>query len=179
LPSGTEVIRRYLNDAIAAERAFESQLRSFANDASDDQEIQLFFADHADETNAQIERLTARLAALASEEEAKSKTLAANLLSFAPKFVQAGHTAEERIVQNLIAAYCIEAGESAMYEALAQAAQLAGDSDTADLARQSQGQERRAAQSIFRFLPTRSKIALNLLTADEVDPAVQTKAGII
>jgi len=67
-----------------------------------------------------------------------------------------------------------------MYEALAHVAREAGDALTEALAREIQEQEQRAAEKIFHFLPSRSKIAFNVLTADEVDdPAVATKAGIV
>lgn len=178
MPSDVDSIRQYIKDAIAAEKAFEDQLRSFANDVSDDEEVQFVFADHADETRVQADRLTAHLASLGTDEE-PGKTLLATLMNVAPKFAQAGHTPEERLVQNLIAAYCIESGESAMYEALAYVARDAGDFATEALAREIQEEERRAAEKIFHFLPTRSKIAFNVLTADEIDPAVETKAGII
>lgn len=178
MPSNSEPIRQYLRDAIAAEKAFEDQLRSFANDVVDDQEVQFVFADHADETRVQADRLAARLVSLGTEEE-PGKTVLATLLNLAPKFAQAGHTAEERLVQNLIAAYCIECGERAMYEALAHVAREAGDPVTEALAREIQEEEQRAAEKIFHFLPTRSKIAFNVLTADEVDPAVVTKAGLV
>lgn len=177
MPSSAEVIRRYLRDAIAAERAFEDQLRSFANDG-DDEEVQLFFAEHADETRAHSDRLRERLVSLGADAE-EGRTVLASLLDFAPKFAQAGHTVEERLVQNLIAAFCVESGEGAMYEALADVAHAAGDEVTEALARAMQEQERLAAEKIFHFLPSRSKIAFNVLTADEIDPAVETKVGMV
>jgi ferritin-like metal-binding protein YciE len=176
LPSSPETLRRYLADAIAAEKVFEGQLRTFANEG-DDEEVQFLFADHADETREHTERLKAQLEALGGDEEGGSTTLA-SLLDFAPKFAQAGHTTEERLVQNLITAFSIESGESAMYEALRHTARVAGDAETEALAREMQEAERRAAEKIFHFLPTRSKIAFNVLTADEIDPAVETKVGI-
>jgi ferritin-like metal-binding protein YciE len=176
LPSSPETILRYLEDAIAAEKAFEDQLRSFANEG-DDEEVQFLFADHADETRAQRERLKAHLASLGAGEE-EGRTALPSLLDFAPKFAQAGHTMEERLVQNLVAAFSIESGESAMYEALAHVARAAGDRVTELLAREMQEEERRAAEKLFHFLPTRSKIAFNVLTAEEIDPSVETKVGI-
>jgi ferritin-like metal-binding protein YciE len=97
----------------------------------------------------------------------------------ATSIAEIGHTPEEQLVQNLITAYCVETGECAMYEALAVSARTAGDSETEALAREIQAEEVRAAEKIFRFLPSRSKIAFNVLTAGELDPAVETKVGIV
>ncbi len=175
MPTSAEVIRQYLQNAIRAEEAFEEQLRSFAN-VGDDEDVQLVFAEHAGETRAQADRLKARLVALGADELEANNWLA-SLAEFAPKFAQAGPTEEERLVQNLITAFCIENGECAMYEALAAVARACGDQVTEKLAREIQAEERRAADKMLRFLPTRSKIAFNVLTAEEVDPAVETKVG--
>jgi ferritin-like metal-binding protein YciE len=177
LPSSAEVIRHYVKDAIAAEKALDEQLRSFAAEG-DDEEIQSTFADLAQETTAQRNRLKAHLASSGSDEE-EGATPLASLLDFTPKFAQAGETVEGRLVQNLMAAFCIESGETAMYEALAHAAREAGDSFTEAIARDMEAQHGRAAEKIFRFLHSRSKIAFNVLTANETDPAVETKVGLV
>ncbi len=86
---------------------------------------------------------------------------------------------EGKLVQNLITALCVETGEMAMYEALASVAAAAGDGTTELLAREIQAEEQRTAEKLFHFLPTRSKIAFNVLTAGEVDPSVETKTSEI
>jgi ferritin-like metal-binding protein YciE len=50
-----EILIAYMQDAIAAERGFETQLRAFAAEA-DDGRVQRLFAEH-EETRAQRERL--------------------------------------------------------------------------------------------------------------------------
>jgi ferritin-like metal-binding protein YciE len=175
LPVAAELIRQYLVDAIAAEKAFEVQLRSFAAEG-DDEDVQLAFGEHAEETRLQHERLSAHLRSFGSAEPKAESSLAA-LSELPPKLAQAGSTVEERLVQHLISAFCIETGECAMYEALAAVAHAVGDVDTEALAREIQAEERQAAEKIWHFLPTRSKIAFNVLTADEIDPAVETKVG--
>lgn len=172
-----QILREYLENAIAAVEAFAKRLREFATEG-DDQEAQLAFADHADESSLITDRLKARLAELGGS-PSRGKSALAVFLQVAPSVAKAGHTAEERLVQNLITAYCVEAGECAMYEALAATANAAGDTATESLAREAQAQEQRAAEKLFHFLPTRSKIAFNVLTADEIDPAVETKVGIV
>jgi ferritin-like metal-binding protein YciE len=172
----SDLIRKYLLDAILAEKAFEGRLLAFSR-VGDDDEVQLVFAEHANETRTQIERLQARLAIVGGNDSTK-QSIGAEFVSLAPSIAEIGHTPEEQLVQNLITAYCVETGECAIYEALAISARAAGDDETEALAREIQAEELRAAEKIFHFLPSRSKIAFNVLTAGELDPAVETKVGI-
>ena len=170
-----DLVRRYVEDAIAAEKSFEAQLRGFATDGDDD-EVKAAFAAHAEETRIQHERLAARLIELGGN-TSTAKSILAHVLAQAPKAAQAGHIQEERTVQNLIMAYSVEASECSMYEALAALAAAAGDVTTAALAREIQQEEKRTAEKLYHFIPTRSIIAYNMLTTGEVDPAVETKVG--
>ena len=61
--SATDLIKAYLEDAIAAEKTFETQLRGFAKEGNDST-VQSMFERHANETRIQYERLTERLKAL-------------------------------------------------------------------------------------------------------------------
>ncbi len=169
-----EVIRRYLQDAIAAETSFESQLRSFAHEGGDDFEVQALFFGHAAATSRQIEGLKIRLDELGGDSSGAKSSLA-HLFSFAPKMAQAAHRPEERLVQNLMVAFCVANGERAMYEALATTARSAADSVTEALARQIAAEETATAEKLWHFLPSRSKIAFNMLTVGEIDPSVDTK----
>lgn len=169
-----QVICRYLKDAIAAEDGFESQLRDFAEEG-DDEEVQSVFATHARQTASQIERLSTRLRAL-GEQPSRGKSVVANLLGLAPKAAQLVRPAEERLTQNLIQAFSIEMSECAMYEALLTVAKLAGDTETATLASAIAAEERETAEKLWHFLPSRSKIAFNILTIGEVDLSVETRA---
>jgi ferritin-like metal-binding protein YciE len=168
-----EIIQRYLQDALAAERSFETQLETFSREG-DDEEVQQAFSTHARETSLQARRLEARLQELGGS-VSTAKSLLAHLFGMSPKAAQLTHTAEERLAQNLVIAYAIEASECAMYEALAQVAREAGDSATERLGREIQEEEVRTAQKLWSFIPSRSKIAFNLLTAGEMDPAIETK----
>ncbi|HLH01426.1 MAG TPA: DUF892 family protein [Bryobacteraceae bacterium] len=171
--TGNQVLRRYLDEAITAEKAIEAQLEEFAAAASDDSEIQELFRLHAGETRSQQERLAARLTALGGSEHARNPL--ASFFEHAPKLPQAVHTIEERALRNLIAGYTAETAEIAFYEALANVARAAGDPDTEALARAIQDEERIMAEKLWYLLPSRSKIAFNMLTVTEVDPAVETK----
>lgn len=62
-----------------------------------------------------------------------------------------------------------------MYEALASVAHATGDQTTESLAREIQAEEHRAADRVWSFIPSRSKIAFNGLTAWEMDPSVDTR----
>jgi ferritin-like metal-binding protein YciE len=168
------LIKRYLEDAIAAERSFETRLRSFAAEG-DDAEVQAAFLTHAEETRVQQERLGARLQALGGGTSAV-KSFLDQLFALGPKSTQIGHSLDERLVQNLMVAFAMEKSECAMYEALATVAAAAGDAATEELARDIQAQESKTADKLWRFIPSRSKIAFNLLTAGEIDPAIETKA---
>lgn len=176
MPASTnEVVCRYLQDAMAAESSFESQLRAFSEEGDDD-EVRSAFSRHADETRFQYHRLAARLEQLGGA-PSNAKSMLAHFFSLTPKLVQATHAAEERIAQNLIIAFSVETGECAMYEALAAVAQAAGDTVTHTLAREIQAEERETAGKLWRFVPSRAKIAFNMLTVSEVDPAFETKAA--
>src|SRR5690349_2631177 len=98
-----DVIRRYLADAIAAEKNFEDQLRASAKD-TDQGPVQQLFAQHADETKRQHQRLTARLEALGGSPSGM-KSFLAHLFGFAPKTAQIGHDEAEKGSQDLMAAY--------------------------------------------------------------------------
>ena len=173
--TSNDVIRRYLEDAIAAERSFETQLQGFARDGDDD-EVKAIFRTHADETRVQYERLTTRLHQLGGS-PSTAKSLLAHIFGLTPKPAQVGHEAEERTTQNLIMAFTVESSECAMYEALASAAEAAGDPDTQALALEIQAQEKQTAERVWRLIASRAKIAFNLLTISETDPTVSTRAA--
>jgi len=172
--TSSSAIQRYLEDAIAAEKSFETRLRAFAGEG-DDAEVQAAFLTHAEETRLQHGRLTARLESLGGSTSAV-KTFLDQLFSFTPKSAQIGHSQEERLLQNILVAFALEKSECAMYEALATVASAAGDTVTEELARDIQAQESETADKLWRFIPSRSKIAFNVLTAGEIDPAIETKA---
>jgi ferritin-like metal-binding protein YciE len=173
--SGQELVLRYLQDALATESVFEVQLREFAQDGDDD-EVKATFATHADQTRHQRERLAQRLEELGAS-PVSGKSFLAEFRDIGPKLVHVGHIQEERTTQNLMMGFALEMGECAMYEALAVAAGAAGDPVTAALARGIQAEEWQTAGKLWRFLPSRAKIAFNMLTLSEVDPAVETRTS--
>ena len=162
------VIRRYLEDAIAAERSFETQLEAFSKEG-DDTVAQALFRSHAIETKRQHERLTARLESLGGSPSG-AKSLLAHLFGLSPKAAQIGHEKEERTAQNLMLAFAVENSELAMYEALATVAEAAGDTQTETLARAIQAEEKAAAEKIWKLLAGAAEQAFLRVTAGS-DPS--------
>ncbi len=160
--SSREIIIRYLQDAIAAERNFETQLRAFAK-IGDQPEVQRAFEQHAEETKRQHERLTARLSALGGS-PSTAKSFLAHLFGLAPVTAEIGHAASEKVVQNLVMAYAAENAEVGMYESLAIVAAAAGDVETERLARDIQAEERATAEKVWNALPQCARDSFRKLT---------------
>jgi ferritin-like metal-binding protein YciE len=161
---GVGVIKKYLEDAIAAEKSFETQLDTFAKEG-DDPAVQAAFQQHAVETRRQYERLTRRLEQLGGS-TSTVKSLLANLFGMSPKVAQLGHEKEERTTQNLMMAFAVENSELALYESLAQTAETAGDSATVLLAREIQKEEKAMADKVWKLLPGVATEAFLKLTTD-------------
>lgn len=169
------LISQYLENAITAEKSFEARLRGFACQEGGDDDVEAAFATHAERIRQQAQLLTSRLSELGvapSENDNALVHAAEASADFGTSSI-----AEEQIARNLISAYTIGTTECALYEVLATVAQAAGDSATEALAREIQGERRTITEKIWHFLPSRSKIAFNMLTLDEVDPAVETRAA--
>jgi ferritin-like metal-binding protein YciE len=125
--------------------------------------VQQVFAQHAEETRLQHERLTARLEALGGKPSGL-KSFMANMFGFAPKTAQIGHDEAEKGTQDLIMAYAVEHSEIAMYEALAVAAATVGDTETEGLARQIQQEERRAAELVWNLIAPSARDSFTKVT---------------
>lgn len=167
--TSTDVIKRYLQDAIAAERSFETQLQGFSKEG-DDEAAKAAFRQHAIETRQQYERLTARLEALGGSTSV-AKSFLAHVFGLSPKTAQIGHEEEERTTQNLMMAYAVENSEMAMYEALATVAEAAGDTQTAALAREIQAEEERTAEKVWSLLPNAAVNAFRRVVASRTTSA--------
>lgn len=167
--SSQDVIRRYLEDAIAAEKNFETQLKQFSKEG-EQTPVQNLFAEHAVETRHQYERLTARLHALGGS-PSTLKSFLAHIFNFAPKAAQIGHEAGEKNSQDLIIAYAIENSEIAMYEELAIVAGFAGDTETERLARSIQEEERTAATKVWSLIDASCRQTFMKLTTNSANLA--------
>jgi ferritin-like metal-binding protein YciE len=146
-----DVIKRYLAEAFAAEKSFESQLQRFAKDARDESARRVF-NDRALETKRQYERLGDRLHSLGGSPSI-GKVFFGHIFGPAPKTDQTGHERDERATRNLVTTYAVVNSEIALYEALATMAEAAGDPDTVELARAIQSEKQAAAQKTWKLLP--------------------------
>jgi ferritin-like metal-binding protein YciE len=161
--SSSELIQRYLQDIIASEKAFESQLRSMGED-SNDPGVEEVFSAHADETKRQCNRLISRLRELGGS-PSTAKSFIAHVFNAVPRAGQIGQREEDRNTQNLIVAYAIEQSEVATYEALKVAAQTLGDTSTAQIAEEIQREEQVAVQKIWNLLPANARLAVERQTS--------------
>ncbi len=154
-----EVIKDYLQDAIAAEKSFETQLRAFAQASQNEHDIRQLFEQHADETRSQHQALTERLYELGGSPSGCKSPLA-RMFNMAPGVAQTGRDHGAKITQNLMIAFAVENSEVAMYESLATVASAAGDGPTEVLARRIQAQERATAEKVWqRIAPAARRAA--------------------
>jgi ferritin-like metal-binding protein YciE len=158
-------IKSQLEDAIAAEKTFEAQLRGFASEGSSDQ-IHELFLQSADETRRQCERLTRRLTELGGD-SSPSQSLLAHLAGLSTKLAQLGQDTVDRVTQNLIMAYAVVNYEIAMYESLMAIAEAAGDEDTQELARALQQEERDTAEKVWNLISPWAETAFKKLAGAE------------
>lgn len=164
--SPRDVIVRYLDDTIAAEKNFESQLRTFAK-SGDQLEAKQLFEQHADETRRQYERLTTRLEAL-GKTPSTIRSFMAHLFGMAPTTAQIGHEPAEKSTQQLIIAYSVENAEIAAYETLATVCSAAGDAETERLAREIQAEERTTAEKIWNAMPRSARDSFHKVTGEKM-----------
>ncbi len=149
--TSADVVRRYLDNAIAAEKSFETQLRDSAKE-DENGAAKRAFEQHALETKKQHERLTARLENLGGS-VSEAKTLLANLFGSGSKAPHAGQGSERPTTQNLMLAFAAENSQLAMYESLAAIAEAAGDPETEALARSIQKEEKAATEKFWQLIP--------------------------
>jgi ferritin-like metal-binding protein YciE len=159
-----DVIKRYLNEAIALKKNSEIELRRFAKKAIRSDMRDLFTA-HAEETKSQYERLAARLEALGGSASVINGILA-RLLTFTTSPAGWGHTEQEKDLGDLVGAFAVQQSEIAAYELLAAAATAAGDAETERLARVIQKEEHEAAMKIWNVLGPTARLAFFRVTSD-------------
>jgi ferritin-like metal-binding protein YciE len=161
-----DLLKRYLEDAIAAEKSFETQLIGFSKE-SDNSTVRQLFQQHAQETKEQHLQLSARLEQLGGS-TSTLKSVLAHVFNVAPKIAQLGHDEYERQTQNLMMAFAVENAEIAMYEALAEACRLAGDKETEALAIRIQEQERATADKVWGQIGPAAGRAMEAARTDAV-----------
>jgi ferritin-like metal-binding protein YciE len=167
------LISKYLQEAVAAEKSFETQLRGFSLDG-DDEEVRAAFDAQAESSHTRAELLAGQLEKLGDAPSETRSSLAAATENHPA--LNRPEVMEERIVQNIIAAYSMAAAGCALYQVLGTISGATADAATEALVRKFHEEEAVAAGQIWHLLPSRSKIAFNMLTIAEVDPAVETRA---
>lgn len=172
METSQDLIKRYLEDAIAAEKSFETQLDAFSKEGTNPA-VKAAFAQHSLETKSQYQRLEVRLESLGGSASA-AKSVLAHIFGMVPQSAKLGHEREERTTQNLMIAFAVENSELAMYEALAVVAEAAGDGTTASLAREIQAEEKAAAEKVWKLLPIAANEAFLKVTTQ--DPTIKTAA---
>jgi ferritin-like metal-binding protein YciE len=173
--NSSELLKQLLADAAAVERSGERRWRKFAASTGDDDEVRSLFEAGADSAMLNGQRVRLRLEEMAAIETAGAQGMD-DLLEAGPQIGQNAHSVEERLLYNLIFASAEKAGHCALYKCLSATAAVTGDVATAVLAQEIEENDRQVLESVGRLLPSRSKIAFNMLTVSEVDPAVETKA---
>ncbi len=144
-------ILRYLQDAIAAERNFESALKSFSQ-AGDEKAVQRLMDWLSKRATTQGQRLTALLESRGGS-PSPSKAALARMLTLGPLSAPAGRPRAEKNTQHLIVTLATAAGEMAMYQALASVAEQAGDQQVLALARSLQSEEEEDYGRLKTLLP--------------------------
>ena len=133
----TEQLVKYLTDAHAIEEQALAQLRT-APDIAGDSELSRIFAEHLAETEEQERIVRARLEAHgASPSKLKDTVMAAGGKGFV-LFARSQPDTPGKLAAHAIS---YENLEAAAYELLSRVADIAGDRDTAEAARQIRGQE--------------------------------------
>lgn len=152
-----ELLLTYLQDAEAAERNFEDALATFSR-TGEQNEVKRLFEMASRRAKTQHERLEARLRALGGQPSAV-KSMLAHFLTFSPATAQIGHEGVEKNTQNLIMCIAAASAEMAMYESLATVAAAAGDTETEQLARELQAEEKDDYGKSWALLPASARSA--------------------
>jgi ferritin-like metal-binding protein YciE len=158
-----EVITTYIQDAEAAERNFEDALTTFGKTGEQNQ-VKSFFEWASARAKTQHQRLEARLRALGAE-PSTAKSMLAHLLAFSTTAAQIGHEPEEKNTQHLIMCVGAAASEMAMYESLASVAAAAGDTQTEQLARELQAEEKDDYEKAWKLLGPSARNAFEVVVA--------------
>lgn len=166
-----QTLTRSIKDATDFTKILATQLRVLS-DNGDDGEVRDFLLRQADTAASERDRL---LQATAGESD--SNRLGVELASKIPLAPFLERTQEEKILDALLVAFSALNVKRAMLTGLRAAADKAGDTDIGKFAADAAASAAQATSEAWRFIPSRSKIALNVLTAGEIDPAVETKTA--
>jgi ferritin-like metal-binding protein YciE len=157
-----EVVKRYLHDALAAEKSLASHFREFANQGDYREAIDVFRECEATALN-HSQRLTARLDRMGGMPSRISSLF--RLFRLGEKTDQIDFGASEEVTHNILLTYTATHSEIAMYEVLRMVAEAAGDSETGSLALSLQQDEKIAAEKIWRLFAAAAQREFNNLNS--------------
>lgn len=153
-------LMRYLEDAIALENATASTLKDMADSSKVPEESGMYQA-YFKIAEGQKKRLEERVVALGGTlKRSLIKDMLSSVGAAAANLIHNNKDEEEKDTRNLMQCYTMAALESAVYEALASAAETIGDCDTAQLARELQKEEQSIMQQSFGRIPTVASAAM-------------------
>ena len=149
-----------LGEAASLVQVIEREFRS-RSESGDDADVKSFLLRQADTAASEADLLLD----LAAGQEGERNSLS-NALVALPATNTIAHGIEEQTLNNLVFAFSALSMKQAVFQAashpqLSQHCQHASE----------------AASTAFHFLSTRSKIAFNMLTPNEIDPSVETRTA--
>ena len=154
---------RYLHDAYGVETGLLVKLKDMADESKDPQVAQLFL-EHRTETQAQADRLEARIKEY-GEAPSAGKSWMMQAAAKVSDAIGSLHDREDKTVQDLMQAFGTENFECAVYEAMEAYANAIGDTQTAELAKLHKNQEAEAAKKIWSHIARCSVMALQAVPA--------------
>jgi ferritin-like metal-binding protein YciE len=140
---------RHLEDAVAMEQAVIRMLQDMLS-TTDDPELRETFERHVSESERQEARLRGRLEAHGEGGESRLKELAGQLGALVKGALDVSR--DTSTARNARDAYVSEHMEIVSYELLERVARMAGDEDTADVARRNRAEEQAMADAILATL---------------------------
>lgn len=146
-----EKLRRYINDAYAAEIGGIASMKDLVAKAQDER-VKSAISEHIDQTQIQAERLTQRLLALGGD-KSEAKAILNEVIAKVSDITNILHDKEDQQTQDVIKAFSLENFEIGMYASLIAYAQAIGDTETAQLAQEIQSQEKQAADKLIALIP--------------------------
>ncbi|RYG47094.1 DUF892 family protein [bacterium] len=153
-----ERVVRYLQDAHAAATGADQAIEGYIDDTSDPA-IKAVFSQNRTSTQAEAQRIEARLRAL-GEEPSGGKGFLNMIMAKVSELMHGAHDEYDKNTQNIIKAYALSHLERGMYQSLYSYSSAIGDAETAALAQTLQGENEAAAARLFPLIDTYAKTAL-------------------
>jgi ferritin-like metal-binding protein YciE len=157
-----EVVKRYLHDALAAEKSLAAHFKEFVQEGDYREAIEIFRECEATALN-HSQRLSARLDSMGEMPSRISSLF--RIFRLGEKAEQIDFGASEDITQKLLLAYTVTHGEIAMYEVLAMVGEAAGDTEAQSIALLFQQDEKVVAEKIWRLFAAASQREFKNLNA--------------